>query len=393
MSLAYYPVIIFPFLFNKRLSGRVIVILPFIVFTLGILLINNQNLMLYILGMLRYVYFFLLIILLGDERLNIQGHIKVFSYMMFIGLIQFPVSLINMTFLYKKMNIAFIDSGGGTFGPTTSGLVAIYLVIFIYALIIYKNGKRNKRNYLYIAIMLLGLTVTYSGGGIVILAAVLVVYTVLIVRRIKILIVTAFLVSMGGIFFLYSHGIMIKLLPKESAIILAEYGNIGSYAARKAVNTLSLINERPSGNSRREKGRIGIIESAWDYSNKKGIGLIGSGPGSFNKAGALGKYIDIAELTLFNKVFGPIKALVNQYAIMIGEIGVVGIFFMMLLVYKITIGKSELIYRKYKFPLYLILLMYSYYEVSIWNYQIIFIWGYVIHNIKFIVTAPRIIKS
>jgi len=169
-SLAYYPVIIFPFIFNKRLTKLPYYWSPFIIITFVSFVVNFENALLYSIGLFRYIYFFLVLLLILKTNLTREETRKILIAFLVLGAIQFPINILNIFYMHQfTTHLSIIDTGGGSFGHATSSILGTYLVMCIILVLlgIYNIKSKNK---LYLLLSLFGaLSLTYSGGAIAML--------------------------------------------------------------------------------------------------------------------------------------------------------------------------------------------------------------------------------
>ena len=85
-ALSYYSVIIFPFIFNKRLTKGPYYWWPFLLLSIVGYVVNMQNVFIYLIGIFRYIYFFLILLLILKTPLNKNETKKIMYAFVMIGI-------------------------------------------------------------------------------------------------------------------------------------------------------------------------------------------------------------------------------------------------------------------------------------------------------------------
>lgn len=389
-SLSYYPVIIFPFIFNKRLTKLPYFWSPFIIISLVGFIVNFQNAFLYLFGLFRYIYFFLILLLFLKTTLTKDETRKILIAFLAVGVIQFPVNILNMLYTHQfTTNLSFIDTGGGSFGHSTGGILGTYLVMCIFLVLLGINNIKNMRK-LYLLFSFFGaLSLTYSGGAITML--VILAPFILLGARFsvwRLIMGTLILVSAFGLF-QYSHHLILKNISVQTISTLAESSDTGAYGLlrmKRLIPFLSLDKADKIGNvSIRNLGRRGAILASLAYANDEGTLLVGAGAGSLNRAGALTNMFDLSEYSAFSRVFKYNSDFTNSVAILLGEMGILGFFAISFFMYRLIAKKYKPFYNRiliYYLSIFtFIFILYSYYEHSLFAYQFLLFWSFIVMNL------------
>lgn len=396
MTLAYFPVIIFPFLSNTKLMRNQQFIIIFLIYSFLVFIIISSNFLLFFTGIIRYIYFFMILVLFYKTGLNQEQVNKLVKLLLIIALIQLPVNLINMViFKHFHYSMSFYDSAGGTFGAYTSGILGVYTVLCIYILAISKE-KMNLKTILIYLLLFLNLSLTYSGGAGVILFAFLIFLIFRPPVHLKKSLLSILIILCGFYLFSYTHRVMLEKFQYRYER-LPQY-SLTEYTMDKLLNIKSIIPPESSLDIR-SQGRSGTIRNAFEFAEKNSSILVGAGVGSLNRAGALENIFNLADISGFNEVFRYNPDYVNSYAISIGEVGIIGFILIFYFVISLLMKKIKYTSSYKRKVLYysglisfVTFLLYSFYESAIYSFQFLFIWSFITFNIEKILNC-KIVKN